>query len=75
MNWVRERGLAHAGHVLEQHVPPGQEGSQREADDLPLPVEDALDLLYQMVEELQRGTGVPGGCGRARVGHALDGLL
>ena len=48
---VGEGGLAHAGHVFEEDVSPGQEGGDREADDRTLAVEHFLDLVHQALEE------------------------
>ena len=38
-----EHGLAHAGHVLDEQVPLGEQDDQREPDRLGLPVDDRLD--------------------------------
>ena len=70
---VRERGLAHSGYVLEQHVAPGQQRGQRQAHDLVLAVEDALDLGDQPIEQLERRRRFVGRYGG--VGHRFQGPL
>ena len=47
---VRERRLAYSGDVLEEHVTAREKRRDRETDDLPLPMEDRLDLLDEMVQ-------------------------
>jgi hypothetical protein len=52
---VCQRCLAHSGHVLEEDVPPGQEGGDGQAHHLPLPVEYDLYLIYDAIQEGQVG--------------------
>ena len=46
----RENRLADAGHVLQQHVPAGQQGRQHLADGLALAQQDRLDVVLQRLQ-------------------------
>jgi hypothetical protein len=52
---VGQRGLPHAGNVLEEDMPSGQEGRQGKANHIPLAVEDYLDLIHEAFQELELG--------------------
>ena len=47
---ARERGLADAGHVLDEQVPAREERHERELDGVLLALEGALDGLSQRLE-------------------------
>ena len=48
-----EGGFAHAGHVLDEHVSPGDERREHEIDRLGLAFEDALDIPPELPHELE----------------------
>ena len=52
-----QRGLAHARHVLHEHVPAGQEGGQEVADHLGLAQDDPPQLLLEVLQGLPRRGG------------------
>ena len=53
-----QQRLAHAGHVLDQDVPLGEQGDDGEPDDVGLAQDDQADILHQAIgqgEQLVEG--------------------
>ena len=47
-----QRRLAHAGHILQQHMALGQDGQQHLADDVLLAQNDLVDLCLNLICQL-----------------------
>ena len=53
-----ERRLAHAGHVLQEHVPAGEDADQGEIDDGSLAAEHVAQAGAELLDELVMGSQV-----------------
>ena len=47
----RQQGLAHAGHILDQHMSFGQQGDDGQPDDFGLAQDDEPDVFDQSIRE------------------------
>jgi hypothetical protein len=61
---VRQSSLSHAGHVLDQEVPPGEKGDEGKLDDLVFAPDYAPDGPLEAGEQLRLGAL----CRRAVIG-------
>jgi hypothetical protein len=52
---VRQRRLAHAGNVLDEQMPPCQQGHNRQAYRLRFAADDALDGLLKLAQAMSSG--------------------
>ena len=94
VNWMRspsasqrggqragQRGLADAGHVLDQQVALGEQAHQCQFDGVPLALDDPLDVVAERVEALGeqrdglRGGGGGGGSGGGGGGSGRGRLM